>query len=184
MSTSTTELPRMTADEFIAWAMKQPETEHYELHDGNVVRMPNEASLHGLTKSRIVYRLMAAIDALGLPCDVYVDAMAVQISERTVFEPDIVVRSGERLPPRAVKVTDPIIAIEVLSPSSRGTDFGHKQEGYLLVPTLRHYLVVNPESRQITHFRRTQDGSFLTGIVGDGPLTLDPPGITIDNLFP
>ena len=183
-TTTTTELPRMDADTFIAWAMEQPEGEHYELHDGVVVRMPNEASLHGLTKGRIVYRLMQVIEEAGLPCDVYIDAMAVEITPRTVFEPDIVVRCGDRLPDRAVKVTDPVIAVEVLSPSSRASDFGRKQEGYLDVPSLMHYLVVNPDSRKITHFRRQSDGTFLTSIHGDGPLTLDPPGITIDHLFP
>jgi Uma2 family endonuclease len=185
MSTSTTADHRgMDADAFIAWAMEQPEGEHYELHDGMVVRMPNEASLHGLTKAIICHRVMGAIEEADLALDVYVDAMAVQITANTVFEPDIVVRAGERLPGNAVKMTDPLIAIEVLSPSSRAQDFGRKQEGYLNVPSLQHYLFVNPESRKITHYRRQPDGSFAARIHGDGPLTLDPPGITIDRLFP
>ena len=29
---------RMTSDEFITWAKEQPETEHYELIDGEVQR--------------------------------------------------------------------------------------------------------------------------------------------------
>jgi hypothetical protein len=40
----------MTSDEFIAWAMEQPETEHYELIDGEVVAMVPERSAHALTR--------------------------------------------------------------------------------------------------------------------------------------
>jgi Uma2 family endonuclease len=61
---------RMTSDEFIAWAMKQPEDRHYELAAGEVVAMAAERSAHALTKSRIWRRLAEAIEAAGLPCDV------------------------------------------------------------------------------------------------------------------
>jgi Uma2 family endonuclease len=39
---SATAPARMTADEFIAWAMEQPEGEHYELVAGEVVSMAPE----------------------------------------------------------------------------------------------------------------------------------------------
>jgi Uma2 family endonuclease len=64
------DIPRLTAEQFNSWSLLQPEGEHYELYDGVVVRVPNEGSLHGLTKSRIAYRIMQAIDEAGLPCDV------------------------------------------------------------------------------------------------------------------
>jgi Uma2 family endonuclease len=146
--------------------------------------MPNETSLHGLAKALVARRLGNVIEEAGRRADVYVDAIVVQISGNTVFEPDIVVRSGERLPPRAVKVTDPLIAVEVLSESSRISDFRRKQSGYVTVQSLMHYLAVDPEERTITHYRRCADGSFETLTHGDEPLTLDPPGITIDRLFP
>ena len=181
--TITTDRLRITADQFVVWYSEQPEGEHYELYDGMVVRVPHETSLHGLTKSRIVFRLMQAIEAADLPCDVYVDAMSVEVAERTVFEPDVVVRSGERLPDRALKLTDPIIAVEVLSPSSLFTDLGRKRDGYLRVATLQHYLVVDADEQTILHFRRVADGTFDSTTIRDGKLTLDPPGITIDRLF-
>ena len=48
---------RMTSDEFIAWAMEQPETCHYELVDGEVVAMDPEQVAHTRTKALIWRRL-------------------------------------------------------------------------------------------------------------------------------
>jgi Uma2 family endonuclease len=85
---------------------------------------------------------------------------------------------------RASLMLDPVIAVEMMSPSSFSTDLNRKREGYMRVPSLQHYLVIDAEARQIFHFRREADGSFDSDTLGDGPLTLDPPGITIDRLFP
>ena len=89
----------MTADEFIVWAMQQPETEHYELVGGEIVGMAPERSAHGLVKSWIGHRLIALTRAAGLPCDVYVADMSVRIDETTLYEPDVMVRCGKRLEP-------------------------------------------------------------------------------------
>jgi hypothetical protein len=51
---------RMTSDEFIAWAMEQPETSHYELVAGEVVAMSPERSAHALTKARFWRRMEGA----------------------------------------------------------------------------------------------------------------------------
>jgi hypothetical protein len=63
-------------------------------------------------------------------------------------------------------------------------DRERKRDGYLLLPTLNHYLVVDPDHERIIHYRRLADGSFARTVCGDEPITLDPPGITIDRLFP
>jgi Uma2 family endonuclease len=146
--------------------------------------MPNESALHGETKGIITARFVLAIESAGLPCQVFTGEMAVDLGAATIFEPDVVVRCGPRLPPDALRVRDPVIAVEILSPSSRSRDFGRKQAAYLRIPSLHHYLVVDPEARTVMHVRRGSDDSFTTTIVRDRPITLDPPGVTIDRLFP
>jgi len=145
-----------TADEFIAWSMSQPG--RFELAGGVVVEM--------------------AANALG--CEAMMDGVAVRIDERTVYEPDTLVRCGERTPGEAVTIDDPTIVVEVVSPSLAALDTGTKLVGYFRLPSVRHYLVVNTGVRAVTHHRLDEAGSIATRILRGGQLALDPPGITVD----
>src|ERR1700693_5885857 len=89
---------RMTADEFIAWAMEQPEHEHYELVTGEIVAMAPERAVHARLKFRMARRMAEAIETAGLPCEAFVDGLGVQIDTNTVYEPDVLVRCGTPLP--------------------------------------------------------------------------------------
>ncbi len=178
------DLPPMTADAFAEWEDRQPETELYELHGGKVILMPSEGAEHGEVKVIIARRLGNAIEIAGLDCQVFCGEMNVDVGNDTIFKPDVVVRRGERLPRRATRVYDPLIVVEVLSPSNRPLHQETKLEAYLAVPTLHHYLVVNAEARRIHHYRRVESGDFLMKIHRDEPIALDPPGIVIERLFP
>jgi Uma2 family endonuclease len=174
----------MTSDEFIAWAMEQPETEHYELIAGEVVAMAPERAAHALTKFHIARRMAEAIEAGNMPCQAFPDGMSVEVDEHTVYEPDALVRCGTPLPPNAVKLSDPLIIVEVLSPSTSARDVGAKLGDYFRLPSLRHYLIVRTENRTIVHHERGENGIILTRIVREGPILLDPPGITLTDCFP
>ena len=175
---------RMTTDAFIAWAMEQPEGEHYELEKGRIITMAPEHSAHALAKFQVARRLADAIERAGLPCEVYPDGMAVQIDETTTYEPDASVRCGPKVPPDTVKLTDPVVVVEVLSTSTRARDNGEKLIGYFSVPSIQHYLLVRTEDMAIIHHARNPDGTIVTRIVHDGTLILDPPGITVVGLRP
>jgi Uma2 family endonuclease len=172
-------LPEFTADEFIAWAAEQP-TGRFELADGVIVAMAPERVGHSLTKVDAMIALRAAIKARGLACEALPDGASVRIDDRTVYEPDALVRCGERVPRDAVEVTDPVIVVEVVSPSSRGVDTGVKLVGYFKLPSVRHYLVVDTEHRAVIHHRRDEAGAIGVRILHDGPLALDPPGLEIE----
>ncbi len=174
---------RMTSDQFIAWAMTRPRGERYELAAGEVVAMTPERSLHALTKGRVFRRLAEAVEAAGLPCTPYPDGMAVEIDTATTYQPDALVRCGPPLPDEAVKLGDPVIVVEVLSPSTRARDAGVKREDYFRLAPLRHYLIVNAESRSVIHHARDAAGGIATRIIRDDPLVLDPPGIALRPLF-
>ncbi len=177
-------LPRMTADEFIAWAMEQPETEHYELVAGEVVAMAQRRVSHVRAKQRIFRVLDGAIAAAGLGCEAFVGGPVVQVDEATVYEPDTVVRCGSALPDEAVKISDPVIVVEVLSPSSRAVDTDFKLSDYFRLTSVRHFLIVRADTRTIIHHSRNDSGEILTRLVRDGPIRLDPPGIVLDGIFP
>ena len=174
---------RMTADEFIVWAMEQPEGQRYELVDGEVIGMAPERAAHARVKGRIYESLTAAIRAAGAPCEAFPDGMAVRVDAHTVFEPDALVRCGALLADDAIEVVDPIIVVEVVSPSSSRRDAGTTLEGYFRLPSVRHYLIVMTRNRTVIHHQRDDVGNIATRIIRDGAIQLDPPGIELTGLF-
>lgn len=174
---------RMTADEFLAWAMEQPQGTHYELVAGQVVAMAPERATHGRVKARLARFIGNAIDAAGLPCETYVDSMAVRVNADTIYEPDVMVRCGAPLESNAIEVTDPVIIIEIVSPSSTKRDTGSKLAGYLSIPSVHHYLIVLTDNPTIIHHRRDDTGSIATSILRDDAVWLDPPGIALSGIF-
>lgn len=181
-------LPRMTADEFIAWSADRPDGERYELVGGEVVAMAAERAVHARVKHRIARVLEDAIRAAGLSCEAFPDGMAVRVDDGLVYEPDALVRCGEPLPDDAIELGDPVVVVEVLSPSTGGRDKADKLEGYFRLPSLRHYLIVKTETRRVIHHRRENgEGAIATRIVGAGDeLRLEPPGLrfAVAELFP
>lgn len=174
---------RMTSDAFIAWAMERPRGERYELVAGKIVARTPERSAHALTKGQVFRRLADAIEAAGLPCTAYPDGMAVEVDAATIYEPDALVRCGAKLPDDAIKVTDPLIVVEVLSPSTRARDAGAKLEDYFRLASVRHYLILKTENRSLIHHARDAAGRIATRIIRDGAVALDPPGIVLRDLF-
>lgn len=171
---------RMTADEFIAWAMERPEGERYELNAGEIVGMAPERVAHARAKGAIYRRLAEAVEAAGLPCEVYPDGMSVAVDADTVYEPDVMLRCGPPLDNDVVRVTDPVVLVEVLSPSTRGVDVGEKLAGYFRLASVRHYLIVRPGGKVVIHHTRDAAGEITTRLVHEAPIRLDPPGILID----
>ena len=77
-----------------------------------------------------------------------------------------------------VLLDDPGVVVEVISPSSRGIDTGTKLADYFRLPSVRHYLVLQAETRRVIHYRRAEAGEIVTRILGeDATLALEPPGI-------
>jgi Uma2 family endonuclease len=171
---------RMTSGEFIAWAMQRPEGERWELVGGEVVGMSPERSGHALVKARVWRALDDGIRAAGLGCTAYPDGMAVEIDDATVYEPDTLVRCGQPLDDDAVKIIDPLIVVEALSPSSQARDAGAKLADYARLPTLRHYLLVDIKTRAVVHHQIGEAADIHTRVLREGSLDLDPPGIRLE----
>ena len=168
---------RMSADEFIPWAMEQEG--RFELASGEVVAMAPERAAHNLVKAEAWRALRDAIRGAGLPCQVFTDGMAVRVDDATVYEPDATVRCGPRLDGDAVEFSDPVIVVEVLSPSTRARDAGAKLQDYFRLPSVRHYLILRTDTRSAIHHARGEGGTIATAILTEGALRLDPPGIAV-----
>ena len=167
------QLPRSVA-EFHAWHARQPERWEYV---GGVPRLMAPASMnHGLIKKNIT----TAFDvALGDgPCVALPDGVQVE-AEDLVAQPDAVITCAP-VDHATPVVREPIVIVEVLSPSSQADDTIHKLAAYTQLPSLRHYLVVWQDRRRVLHMRRTAESEpWQTTIIGDGAIRLDPPGLEL-----
>jgi Uma2 family endonuclease len=133
-----------------------------------------------IAKRNALIALHNAIGARGLSCQALPDGMSVRVNDRTVYEPDALVRCGPPLPADAIETRDPVIVVEVVSPSSRGIDRGVKLAGYFSLQSVRHYLIVDTDKRVVIHHRRDEGGRIEVSILHDGRLALEPPGLSID----
>ncbi len=93
---------------------------------------------------------------------------------------------GPRPPADAQTINDPIIVVEVLSPSTAAIDHGRKLSGYFSLPSLEHYLILDPERRVVIHHKRGRGDAIETRVLSNGLAKLDPPGfeVAVELLFP
>ena len=181
-----TELPTepMTVEAFCAWADAAPRA-RCELEEGRVVAMAPERAIHGEAQAAAWLALRNAIRAAGADCRAYVDSLAVAAGPNSAYQPDALVNCGTPPAPTALIAPNPVIVVEVSSPSTSRVDAVVKFLDYMRLDSIRHYLLVDAVKRIVVHHRKEADGRIMTMILPAGPLTLDPPGITIqvEDLF-
>jgi Uma2 family endonuclease len=168
---------RLTREEFHRWAEGQ--TGRYERVAGEPVAMSPERARHVRVKSRVWSVLDRAIREAGLDCEALADGMTVEVDADTDYEPDALVNRGRRLHPDATAATNPVIVVEVLSPSTQSVDSSEKLADYFRVPSIQHYLIVRARRQEIIHHWRAGEG-IVSRIANGGTIQLDPPGIVLD----
>lgn len=125
----------------------------FEIIDGVLVVSPSPRPVHQLVVTRLIVLLAPAI-----PSELFVltAPLDVVISKTTVVQPDLVVaprsQFGERNLPGA-----PLLAVEVLSPTTRRFDLGTKKDAYASAG-VAHYWVVDPGEPSITAFALGRGG--------------------------
>jgi hypothetical protein len=50
---------------------------------------------------------------------------------------------------------------------------------YFSVPSIQHYLIVNPAKKVVVHHGRGRGGDISTRISSSGEISLTPPGMTV-----
>ncbi len=171
----------MTVDEFLRWSQQQ-ESGRYELERGRVVVQQSQNIGHVQTKYQAFAALRAAVAKCQAPLYALGDGATVRIESDRAYEPDALVASRPMPPDESLEVPNPIIVVEVMSPSpaSMRRDLTTKAIGYGLVPSILHYLVIDPAERVVLHYRRKGDMLVPPEAPAEGTLRLDPPGLEVD----
>ena len=135
----------------------------YELLDGTLLVTPSPNTAHQRCVRNLVVVLHGAV-----PSDLEVFAAPFDwvVGPRTSFEPDVLVARradvGARNLPRP-----PVLAVEVLSPSTRRIDLVLKRDAYAAA-AVPAYWIVDPDVPSVT-FLRLEDGAYVEDGAASGP---------------
>jgi len=169
----------MSADGFLEWVEAQ-DSGHYQLIGGKAVARAPESVEHSHVKFQVAKAFDGAIAAANLPCRAFVDGLGVKIDDATVFEPDAFVNCGERISWNSLIAPNPVIVVEVISPTSTRRDLAVKITNYFRHPAVQHYPVVVLENRTAIQHSRGEGDTLKTRIAGIGDrLMFEPPGIAV-----
>lgn len=153
-------LKRITAEEYLEAERKAEFRSEFWL--GYVYAMAGGTANHSEICSNLSRFLQNRLD--GRPCKIYGSDMKVGVTKKRGFSyPDITVASSERQ--FYDKVCDvlmnPTAIFEVLSDSTRALDLGRKFEEYRKLESLRHYVLVEPNRRLVTHYKLSESGQWI-----------------------
>ena len=153
---STQPKARLTPQEYLEIERKAEYTSEY--HDGEMFAMSGARRSHNLVAMNIganVHRQLR-----GRPCEVYASDMRVLVNSSGLYTyPDVTVVCGtpQFLDVATDTLLNPVVLVEVLSPSTEAYDRGRKFEHYRTIASLRQYVLVASDRVQVDVFTR-QDG--------------------------
>lgn len=133
----------------------------HELVGDQIYAMGDGSPEHGAQAANVIRILGVQLD--GRPCRVQTSDVRIRVAATgLVTYPDVsivcgraVLDAGDTLP-----VTNPVVLVEVLSPSTEAYDRGEKLRHYQGIPSLREVVFVSHVPRAIEVVRREPDGSW------------------------
>ena len=141
-----------TPEEYIAQERKALHKSEYL--NGQIFAMSGASRAHSLITGNIFNRLYNQL--VESDCEVHSSDMRVQPSPTAYFYPDVLVACGE--PRFADDVFDillnPVVIVEVLSPSTAAYDRGEKFKHYQQLTSLQDYILVSQNRFRVEHYRR------------------------------
>jgi Uma2 family endonuclease len=145
---------RMTVEEFLSW--DDGTDTRYELIDGFPVAMAPPAEAHRMLAVRLVSRIDAAL-AGRRPCNAQIEPGVLRPDRAdSYYVPDIAVTCEPNAPGRQAMV-DPILIVEILSPSTERSDRRLKMPTYQAIDSVREILLIDADSHHAELYRRDND---------------------------
>jgi Uma2 family endonuclease len=133
-----------------------------EYLDGEMFAMTGGSYFHNVILGNLVGELRQKLK--GRSCTVCPNDQRVRVPETGLYTyPDIVVICGDPLfEDEAVDtLLNPLLIVEVLSPTTEAYDRGKKFEGYRTIPTLAEYVLVSQHKPLVEQYLRQDDQHWL-----------------------
>ena len=159
----------LSPEEYLVWEEKQPHRHEYV--DGQVYAMAGTSKHHSRITVNIATQLNLFLD--GKPCEPYAVDVKVEVNthHRRYYYPDVVVtcEASNEDPEDPYLIVQPILIVEVLSPSTKRTDKVEKFNAYQHIPGLLEYVIVAQEQMRVEVYRHQQAGELWQGEVFTEP---------------
>lgn len=152
--------PRYTLEEY--FQLDRTSEEKYEYFNGEVFCMSGVKRNHAQIETNLITSFRNGLEGRG--CRVYGGSLRVKTPSMLPYRyPDLSVVCEE---PQFEQVggldvlTNPVLIVEVLSPSTEGYDRGDKFAYYKSIPSFREYLLVAQHRPHVTHYFKQDDGKW------------------------
>lgn len=159
-ATPSTHRVRMSEADYLLFADEQDFK--YEYSRGEVYAMTGASVRHNtITASTIMHIGSQLADR---DCTVTTSDTRVHIPSKQVHRyPDVTVfcREPAYLQGRTDTITNPVLLVEVLSPSTALQDYNEKLEEYTHIETLQAYVIIAQDTPKVEVFRRHESGKWL-----------------------
>ncbi len=139
----------------------------HELVGGQTHEMVGASQVHNLITVTLAARLHGLLAA---PWRVYASDAKVRVGD-DFYYPDVVV-SKEPVAPEVYYLTEPVVIVEVLSPTTEARDRLEKRLAYRRLPSLAECVLVAHDRRAAEIFRRSDEGWELESYVAGESLHL------------
>ncbi|MBD0295621.1 MAG: Uma2 family endonuclease [Flavisolibacter sp.] len=147
----------LTVEEYIRLEL-QSEQRH-EFINGQLIEMPGEKDVNNKCGGFIYIFLMNHLYSKGY--EVYINDVKVGTPDGTkYFYPDVFITREPRTEKNQYIKYEPELIVEVLSPSTHIMDTVDKYIAYTTIPSLKYYLIVEPETVYVTLYSKNGDGKW------------------------
>jgi Uma2 family endonuclease len=161
-------LPTVEHQDFDAFILAYGETDvRYEMYDGEVFAMAGGSPNHGEISLNAAIALRSRAKPKG--CKTYGPDVYVRPEDgnHSAMSPDAYVRCGPPLPDGQRFVTDPIVIVEVLSPSTMAFDRGAKLQRYFNITSVQHVIHLYQDEYRAEMWTRPPEGAVDTDVDGN-----------------
>lgn len=152
--------PRYTLEEY--FELERNSEEKYEFFNGEVFCMSGVQPEHAIIERNLMLTLSTRLASRG--CQAFPASLRVKTPGLPAYRyPDLSIVCEQRRYEdigglRAL--TNPILIVEVLSPSTEAFDRGDKFTYYKSIATFREYLLVAQHRPHVTHYVKQDDGRW------------------------
>ena len=130
----------------------------HEYLDGRVFAMSGVTRQHNTIAGNIFSALRSHLK--DSPCQAFIAEVKVRVeTANSLYYPDVMV-ACDKGHGSDQYTAEPVLLVEVLSKSTAATDRREKVTAYRQIPTLKEYLIVSQQRKQVELHRRTEDGGW------------------------